>query len=215
MKILERAYSREFAFSMAAGEELPTVSGYGVIFNEIADYGWFYQLIEPGAVDAVFADPEIDCAGLFNHDPNYLLARYQPSKGADSLILKPDEKGVYYEFKCPDHFVGRYVAENVRLKNITGSSFCWYTESDDWQDTFKGMPLRRIKVIASMQDIGPVTYPAYSGSTVNAASKGNDQSLRERYEAAKSGASPVVVAPRPVPREALLLDIEKQKLDLI
>lgn len=218
--VIERAYSREFAYQMD-GDDLPIISGLGVVFGEPALYGWFWKIIEDASFDVVLGDPALDCCGLFNHDANYLLARMQPSKGSKTLKMESGsfngKKGVYYEFKAPNTTVGRDLAENVKLGNITGSSFAWITDTDDWSETYRGLPLQRVKVVGRVLDIGPVTYPAFAGTNVMAASRIDDREMaymKERYEAFKNGAPLPVPALPMVSATEYLLKIAEAELDL-
>lgn len=66
----------------------PTVVGYGAVFNSMSnDLGGFREYISPKAFEGRLDD---DVRFLFNHDPNYVLAR--TTNG--TLRLSVDEKGL-------------------------------------------------------------------------------------------------------------------------
>ena len=71
--------------------EQPMVEGYASVFNEAADIGPFTETISRSAFETVMGD---DVRMLFNHDPNFPLARSKNGEG--SLQMTVDDKGVFF-----------------------------------------------------------------------------------------------------------------------
>lgn len=164
IKNIAQAERRFFAHPIefrADEAENRNVSGYGAVFNKDADFGWVIERIMPGAFDEVLQD---DVRALFNHDPSLILAR---THEANTLTLSVDETGLRYSFKAPNTSVGNDLLENLRLKNISQSSFAFVVRTDKWTDQGRGKPyLREIVKMRSLIDVSPVTYPAYKDTTV-------------------------------------------------
>ena len=60
----------------------------------------------------------------------------------------------------------RDVAEEVRVGLLTGQSFGFTVEKDEWRDLETDHPTRTITEIGEIYDVGPVAYPAYPDTSV-------------------------------------------------
>lgn len=142
-------------------------------------YWGYREVIMPGAFDDVLKD---DVRALFNHDPNYVLAR----TAADTLKIWADEEGLRYEYTTPDVQYAKDLAENIRLGNVSQSSFAFTIAEEAWEfdDTKPNNDLRKIIKFKRLYDVSPVTYPAYEDTEVGARSKqAHDAVLAKRHEA--------------------------------
>jgi HK97 family phage prohead protease len=148
----------------------PHVSGYAALYHaetEIA--GLFREQIAPGAFRSA-VDGTDDVRALFNHDPNLVLGRTK----SGTLRLKTDAKGLRYDIDMPNTQAAQDVRELIKRGDVTGSSFGFTVDEDDWDDSDvkRGkLPLRTIRKV-SLFDVSPVTYPAYPQTSVTARSKG-------------------------------------------
>lgn len=143
-------------------QELNVVEGYAALFNSPTVIGdWFREEILPGAFDDVLMD-DVRC--LFNHDPNFILARSNQGKGTLQLIL--DEKGLKYRYTTPDRQYAKDLENAIASGDVTQSSFAWNSKEDKWIHTDGEMDLRQIVKIKKLYDVSPVTYPAYTDTTV-------------------------------------------------
>jgi HK97 family phage prohead protease len=131
-----------------------TIVGYGALFNVLScDLGGFYERIAPGAFTPCLTQ---DVRALVNHDANELIGR----TAAGTMRLAEDELGLRDEIDLPATTCGRDVAENVRLGNISGQSFSFIVDVDEW-DWSGATPVRTIRRFKQIYDVGPVTFPAY------------------------------------------------------
>jgi len=103
-----------------------------------------------------------DVPVLFDHDSSKILGRTT----AGSLRLTIDDQGLFYEADLdmldPDAISAQ---RKLATKKVTGSSFAFTVEEDDWQQQSDGMWIRTILRIGKLYDVGPVTYPAYPASS--------------------------------------------------
>jgi HK97 family phage prohead protease len=161
----------------------PKISGYAAVYYD-GSSGSEYPLF-PGAVERIMPGAferclSQDVRGLFNHDPNYPLGR----SGAGTLRLSVDSRGLKYEIDPPDSEIGRSVTEALRRGDVSGSSFSFTLEGGQakWRDMPDGSEVREIRQIGMLFDVGPVTFPAYEGTSSFARSADSEQARKE-YEA--------------------------------
>jgi len=139
----------------------PRFVGYAAVFNELSEeFFGFREKVLPGAfVDSIGTD---DVRMLFNHDPNYVLARNK----AGTLLLKEDSHGLYFEATPPNTQFAKDLLESVKRGDITQNSFGFMVENrSDWEWDEKES-IRSLKK-AKLLDVSIVTYPAYPQTSVS------------------------------------------------
>ncbi len=164
------------------GSEREYVVGYAAKFgvNSLEIDGEFIERIDPRAFGIVAErrgrKRPLETRALWNHDPNYPLARYP-----GTLRMTVDEVGLRYEFPVPDTTYGRDIASNIRAGIVKGSSFSFTVPSDgaSWS-VEDGRSVRTIQRIDSLLDVGPVTFPAYPDADVKVAKRAFDQHLQRQ-----------------------------------
>lgn len=155
-----RFYSEPIGLEERA-ENKRSITGYAAVFNrDSEDLGGFVERIAPGAFDEVLNDPAMV---LFNHDPNLPLA-----KNGVTAKLTVDERGLKYSFDAPNTSLGNDLLELIRSKTIDKSSFAFTVREQKWAepDNKKDPAIRTITKIERLYDVSPVTYPAYTDTTV-------------------------------------------------
>ena len=138
------------------------IEGHALKFNKITTIGdWFREEILPGALDEVLND---DVRALFNHDPNFVLARSKDGEG--TLKLEVDAEGLRYSYVTPNTSYAKDLEENIRLGNVSQSSFGFSIDEQRWIEREGELPLRQIVKLSRLYDVSPVTYPAYQDTSV-------------------------------------------------
>jgi HK97 family phage prohead protease len=136
----------------------------------------FYERIDPSAFSLVSErrgrKSPLETRALFNHDPNILLGRFP-----NTLRMKVDEMGLRYEIKMPES--RRDIVESIERGDIRGSSFSFVVApgGEEWSAE-EGRSIRTVKSIASLIDVGPVTFPAYPDASVAVARRSYDEFMR-------------------------------------
>lgn len=166
-----RAIDEDMPLEIRAVEGKPSIfGGYAALFNRQSrtmqatvrgEKRTFKEVIAPGAFDG--ADMSRTEARL-DHSKNQVLA-----VAPNSLRLRTDEKGLYYEFNIdpadPDH--QRTVARASR-GDIRTSSFAFYIApgGETWNNE-GGTWLRTITKVGLLEDVAPVTghNAAYADTT--------------------------------------------------
>src|SRR5690606_19161246 len=115
----------------ADGDEQGSVAaGYAATFNSRTEIGdWFTEVIAPGA----FAESlkTADVRALFDHDSAKVLGR----SSAGTLRVSEDDIGLAVEIDLPDTSTGRDVRELLKRGDITGMSFGFRVQKQEWDDT--------------------------------------------------------------------------------
>jgi uncharacterized protein len=149
-----------------AGADGKSISGYAAVFNSLSeDLGWFREIIRPGAFSASLAtNPDVKC--LFNHDPNLILGRTK----SGTLRLSEDNVGLHFECDLPGTQAGKDTRESIDRGDIDQCSFAFSVTEQTWTDT-KGengqLDIHTRELVAvDLYDVSPVTYPAYTQTSV-------------------------------------------------
>lgn len=156
------------------------IRGYAAVFHDSSKEGTEYWLwddiverIRPGAfTDAI--NQKQDVRGLFNHSPDWVLGRLS----SGSLRISQDSVGLYYEIdENGEDPQWRSVAAKIDRGDVDGSSFAFIPTSVTWETEERNGKKYDVRWVnsADLFDVGPVTFPAYSG-----ASSGRSVSNEER-----------------------------------
>lgn len=146
-----------------AGEGRPArLSGYAAVFDQLSVvlYGMFRERIERGAFASTIGD---DIRALWNHDTNYPLGRSK----AGTLALAEDSHGLRVEIDPPDTQAGRDAVESIRRGDVDQMSFAFDVLEDTWDQDEQGQLIRTLRKV-KLYEVSPVTFPAYTGTTVSA-----------------------------------------------
>lgn len=180
-----RIVTRSVAEIREAGDGSKRIGGYAAVYYDgtaATEYELWpegpVERILPGAFDkAITGD---DVRALWNHDASALLGR----KSAGSLRLSSDNVGLRYEIDLPDTTVGRDVYELVKRGDVTQSSFAFEVLSEEW----KKLAGVRVRELSSLKlfDVSPVTYPAYTGTSVGMRSESGIEEARKAFAAAEA-----------------------------
>jgi HK97 family phage prohead protease len=137
----------------------PVVEGYAAVFDqETVIGGAFAERVAPGAFDG--ADMS-NTVALFNHNIDQPLARV-----GRGLELTVDERGLKYRFELGNQSYAKDLAENIRMGNVSTSSFGFTVREDDWERRDDGVNLRIIKGVDLLFDVSPTTQGAYPTTEV-------------------------------------------------
>jgi HK97 family phage prohead protease len=138
----------------------PKITGYAARFGKWSVDMGFVERIQEGAFDKAIKNSDV--RALKNHDKNLLLGRTT----SGTLRLDANKVGLKFEADVPNTTTGRDTAEEIRRGDITGCSFAFTVNKDEWKYKEDGPSERTITEIGQLFDVGPVTYPAYPDTTV-------------------------------------------------
>ncbi len=168
MKIEKRFIPVEDSEIRVAGEgDERKITGYAAVFDRRSeDLGGFIEVIRPGAFKEAIKDADI--RALFNHDSNYVIGR----TANKPLALEENKKGLKFEAVPPDTQWARDLLTSIERGDISQCSFSFRIAQDGekWTEPKESLALREIIKIDYVGDVGPVTYPAYPQTSVQARS---------------------------------------------
>ena len=160
----------------------PVIFGYAAVFYNGAPetqyeiWDDYVERIHPGCFDRPIREKH-DVRCLFNHDSSSLLGRTI----SETLRLAVDAVGLFYECQSnpadPDH---TRVHEKLRRKDVSGSSFQFVPTA--WTIREEGGVTICEITDCDLYDVGPVTYPAYEGSTSGLRALRSDDARQRRDE---------------------------------
>ena len=180
---------RSFTFDVRAtegenGEKI--ITGRPIVYESKTDLGWFDEIIARGALDG--ADLR-DVRFLVNHDTSMIpLARSRRNNGNSTMKLSTDFDGMNMDFVKLDvenNSDARALYSAVQRGDITGMSFMFSIDAQEWLDLESDHPTRRITKIGKVVEISAVTFPAYDSTEISARSKEALESARLELESAR------------------------------
>ncbi len=161
------------------------IAGRPIVFGSITDLGYFDEVIDAGALDATDLS---DVRFLVNHDTSRIpLARSRRNNGNSTMQLTQDAEGLRIEaiLDTENNAEARSLWSAVQRGDISGMSFMFSIDRDEWENLNSEHPLRRIKAISSVVEVSAVTFPAYNATEINARSKEALESARSAVETAR------------------------------
>ena len=163
------------------------ITGYPIVFNQETDLGGIREVIEPESV----GDGKIlrDVALLVGHDFGMIpLAHSRRNNENSTMQLTPDEHGVKMRavLDIENNPKAAEVYSAVKRGDVSGMSFAFTVDKEAWEDIDSDAPLRRIQGFSRIFECSIVPFPAYPGTSVQAASESNAlESVKASLESAR------------------------------
>lgn len=185
------------------------IAGRPIVFNSRTDLGWFDEIIVSGALDKTDLT---DVRFLVNHDLNRIpLARSRRNNGNNTLQLMPIPEGMEFEANVDieNNATARELYSAVNRGDISGMSFMFSVEKEEWDNLESDHPLRRILEIGSIVEISAVTFPAYQSTEIYT------REAKDALESARAALENARKRNAVKPVDTGLLEAMKAKLELI
>lgn len=178
---------RSFAFDMSAEktDEVGMITGRPIVYNSRTDLGIFDEVIEAGALDK--ADLR-DVRFLVNHDISRIpLARSRNNNANSTMQLMPDDQGmaIRVNLDINKNTDARNLYSAIERGDISGMSFMFMVNDEEWDNLDSDHPLRRIKSISEVVEVSAVTFPAYDETSISVRNKEALDSAKLALENAK------------------------------
>lgn len=169
--------------------EIGRISGTPIVYDSITDLGWFDEMIVSGALD--MADLS-DVRLCLNHDTSFVYARSRRNNPRSTMRLNVQPHGLDIEAdlaigkspKAADYYTA------IERRDITGMSFMFRIDAEEWENLESDHPLRKITRISSVVEVSAVTFPAYEATTVDISARSKEalESARAAVETARQQA---------------------------
>ena len=190
-KLERRAYC--FEVRAEDTDEGSILTGRPIVYNSRTNIGPFDEIIESGALDG--ADLT-DVRFLVNHNTSMIpLARSRRNNGNSTMKLTPDAFGLNMDFVKLDtknNMDAKALRSAVDRGDITGMSFMFGVDDDEWENLESDHPTRHIRKISSVVEVSAVTFPAYESTEIYARSKEALENARSSLEKARQQSAPAV-----------------------
>lgn len=179
--------------------------GRPIVYNSRTDIGgMFAEVIESGALD----DADLtDVRFLVNHDTSKIpLARSRRNNGNSTMQLSPDLEGmaIRVSLDTENNTEAKSLYSAIQRGDISGKSFMFSVNSEEWTDLESDYPTRHIKKIGNVVEVSAVTFPAYEATSIYTRSKEALDNARSALDSA-----------RRLSEQSVDTDLELQKLKTI
>lgn len=173
------------------------LSGYIAVFDSPAEIqtrtGSFVERIKPGAFSKSLAERAGDVKVMFNH--GMYPAQFENMPLGKASVLAEDARGLYMEVPLAETSYNDDLIALVKAGAVDGMSFRGEFLKDKRTRARAGGPEQRDVIEIKLLEGGPVTWPAYSATSVGVRSRedylfwealGDEQ--REAFRLIQSGA---------------------------
>lgn len=205
-KDLER---RSYSFEIRADkneENVGVITGRPIVYNSRTNLGWFDEIIAAGALDKTDLR---DVRFLVNHDTSKIpLARSRNNNENSTMQLMVDNEGmaIRVNLDVENNTEARNLYSAVQRGDITGMSFMFGVDSEEWADIETEHPTRTIKEISTVIEVSAVTFPAYESTSITARNKEALDNARKALDSARTSLDSE--------NNKRALELEKAKLEL-
>ena len=204
-KDLPKLENRSYLFEIRAeqSESGAIITGTPIVYERQTDLHYFFEIIERGALDKTDLT---DVRFLVNHDTSKIpLARSRRNNENSTMQLTVTFNGmdILVNLDIENNSEARNLYSAVSRGDITGMSFMFSVDGEEWENLESDHPTRRIKSIASVVEVSAVTFPAYQDTSISA--RDNKSALENARKALEN------VKPLENVVEKRLLELEKAK----
>lgn len=180
----QRAYSFDVQAEQTQ-DGVGIVRGRPIVYGSRTDLGWFDEVIERGALDQ--ADLH-DVRFLVNHDVSKIpLARSRNNNANSTMQLMVGDQGmdIRVNLDVLNNSDARNLYSAIERGDISGMSFMFSVDDEEWSELESEHPLRRIKKISNVVEVSAVTFPAYEDTEISVRNKEALDSAKLALESAK------------------------------
>ena len=165
---------RNFTFDIRAdtdSENGAYITGRPIVFESRANLGCCDEIIRAGALnDADLSDVRF----LVNHNTDMIpLARYKEGFKNSTMQIQIDKDGLVMRVNLDieNNQDARALYSAVQRGDVSGMSFMFTIDSDEWEGLETDHPTRYINKIGSVAEVSAVTFPAYEQTEISARDK--------------------------------------------
>jgi HK97 family phage prohead protease len=162
---------RSYDFDVRAKEDEEHgtyLEGQPIVYNSRTDLGLYDEIIEVGALKNTNLK---DVRFLVNHDFNMIpLARSRNNTKNSTMQMTVNDEGmsIRVNLDVEGNAKAKELYSAVKRGDISGMSFAFYIDKEEWEDLKTEHPTRRIKSISEIFEVSAVTFPAYEETNISA-----------------------------------------------
>lgn len=196
--------SRSYSFEIRAEEnedKANVITGRPIVYDSRTDIdGLFEEVIERGALKNTDLT---DVRFLVNHDVSKIpLARSRKNTKNSTMQLTADDDGlgIRVTLDTENNTEARNLYSAIKRGDITGMSFMFGIDKEEWENLESDYPTRHIKSISTVVEVSAVTFPAYESTSITTArNKSALENARQAVDTARKKS----------------VDTDKSKLELL
>lgn len=161
------------------------IVGRPIVYDSKTDLGYFEEVIEKGALSKTDLS---DVRFLVNHDTSKLpLARFKKGEKNSTMSINVDDKGmtIRVSLDIENNTEARNLYSAVQRRDVSGMSFMFGVDSEEWENLDTDYPTRRILGISSVAEVSAVTFPAYESTEINTRNKETLNSAKDSKQNAR------------------------------
>ena len=209
MKVMNKQHEvRAYDFEIRAKEDEEHgtyIEGQPIVYNSKTNLGYYDEIIEPGALKNTNLK---DVRFLVNHDFNMIpLARSRNNNKNSTMQMTVNDEGmnIRVNLDVEGNSKAKELYSAVKRGDISGMSFAFYIDDEEWEDLKTDHPTRRIKAISQVFEVSAVTFPAYEDTSISARDKMALESVKDVLDSAK----------RSLDNDDKQLELELEKIKLL
>lgn len=187
---MEQKITRAYDFEMRTEkneEHGDHVIGMPIVFDSRTDLGFFDEMIDSHALDNTDLK---DVRFLVNHDTSKIpLARSRNNNANSTMQMEITEAGmnIRVDLDTENNSDARNLYSAIKRGDISGMSFAFLVDGEEWTDLESDHPTRTITSISRVLEVSAVTFPAYEATSISARSEDEKalESARSALESVK------------------------------
>lgn len=165
-EMLKRSYQFEIRTDND-NEKGSVIIGRPIVYDSKTDIGGlFEEVIDKGALDKTDLT---DVRFLVNHDISKIpLARSRKNTVNSTMRLMPDNEGLSIRvvLDTENNADARALYSAIERGDISGMSFMFAVDAEEWENLKSEYPTRHIKAISKVVEVSAVTFPAYDDTSI-------------------------------------------------
>ena len=182
--------TRAFNFEVRAEENEQHgtfITGTPIVFGQETDMGYYRETIDRDALK----DTDLkDVRFLIGHNTSMIpLARSRNNNENSTMQMSVTDAGmdIRVDLDTENNAEAKALYSAVRRGDMSGMSFMFTVDGDAWEDLDTDYPKRTITSIRKVYEVSAVAFPAYEGTSIQAASEGQAlDSVRASLESARA-----------------------------
>lgn len=185
----QQTITRAYNFELRAKDDEAHgtyIEGRPIVYGSMTDLGYFNEIIEPGAL----TDTDLkDVRFLVNHNTDMIpLARSRRNNDNSTMQMVVDEKGmsIRVNLDVENNTDAKNLYSAVKRGDISGMSFMFSVDSEEWEDLESEHPTRYIKKIGQVLEVSAVTFPAYEATEISARAKETLDSVKSTLDSVRT-----------------------------
>ena len=162
------------------------ITGRPIVYDSKTNLGYFNEIIERGALDKANLK---DVRFLVNHNTDMIpLARSRNNNENSTMQLEVDNDGmaIRVNLDTENNSEARNLYSAIKRGDITGMSFMFTIDDEEWEGLETETPTRHIRKIGTVFEVSAVTFPAYESTEISARDKEALDSAKATLENVRS-----------------------------